>query len=207
MIAQQSGANRMDDPIYSGSADSGPVAGGGYEPRRIVVSNQSNGTGWSIILVFACVALGFTASAADYERIVATSERNQRELLATECSAVEGQLEDLGKFLANPHTRLIPLAGSGEFAADPAAIAWNAVERHGYFLCDDLPVLDAGSGYELWALQGMAEPVKIEMWNTKPGISVYPFRFWQPIAGKMRLEVTAGPRSVQKNPFFAGEIE
>jgi hypothetical protein len=197
----------MDDPIYSGSDDSGPVADGRHKRRGIAVSNQANGTGWSIILVFACVALGFTASAADYERIAATSERNQRELLATECSAVEGQLEDLGKFLADPHTRLIPLAGSGEFAADPAAIAWNAVERHGYFLCDDLPVLDSGRGYELWASQGMDDPVKVAMWDIKPGASVYPFRFWQPIAGKVRLEITAGPRSAQKSPVFAGEIE
>ena len=145
----------MDDPIYSGSVPDWPAG----TAANIAVSNQPHGTGWSIVLVFACVALGFTASAADYERIVANSERNQAGLLGTECSAVEGQIEDLGKFLADPNTRLIPLVGSGEFAAAPAAIAWNSVQRHGYFLCDDLPVLDSGRGYELWALHGMDDPV------------------------------------------------
>jgi hypothetical protein len=189
----------MSEPIYSGPDQAGQA--------KIAVSNHSNGTGWSIVLVFACVALGFTASAADYERIVATSERNHAELLGTECSAVEGKIEDLGKFLADPNTRLIPLAGSGEFAANPAAIAWNAVEQHGYFLCDDLPVLDSGRGYELWALHGMNDPVKVAIWDVKPGASVYPFRVWEPMAGKIRLEITAGPRSVEKSPVFAGEIE
>jgi hypothetical protein len=197
----------MDDPIYSGSAQTGPVATGPREQPGITASNQPHGTGWSIILVFACVALGFTASAADYERIVATSERDHAGLVATECSAVEGQIEDLGKFLADPNTRLIPLAGSSEFAAAPAAIAWNSVERRGYFLCDDLPILDTGRGYELWALHGMDDPVKIAMWDSKPGTSVYPFRVWQPTTGKTRLEITAGPRSSQKGPVFAGEIE
>jgi hypothetical protein len=192
----------MDDPIYSGSVQTGP-----QEQRRISGSNQPHGTGWSIVLVFACVALGFTASAADYERIVANSERNRAGLLGTECSAVEGQIEDLGKFLADPNTRLIPLVGSGEFAAAPAAIAWNSVQRHGYFLCDDLPVLDSGRGYELWALHGADDPMNIAIWDVKPGASVFPFRVWEPTTGKMRLEITAGPRSVEKSPVFAGEIE
>jgi hypothetical protein len=192
----------MSEPIYPG-----PAAGGQRQQRGIAVSDQPHSTGWSIIFVFACVALGFTASAADYERIVATSERNQAGLLGTECSAVEGQIEDLGKFLADPNTRLIPLVGSGEFAAAPAAIAWNSVQRHGYFLCDDLPVLDSGRGYELWARHGMDDAVKVAGWDAKPGASVYPFRVWEPTAGKMRLEITAGPRSGEKSPAFAGEIE
>ena len=49
------------------------------------------------------------------------------ELLATECSNAEGQLEDLGKFLADPHTQLIPLTRSGGFAANRAMIAWNPI--------------------------------------------------------------------------------
>jgi len=197
----------MDEPIYSRPISAGPDSTGPGYQRPPPPSNQPQNAGWSVILIFACVALGFTASAADYERIAATGERNHAELLATECSSAEGQLEDLGKFLADPHTHLIPLTRSGELAVNPAVIAWNTVDRRGYFLCDDLPVLDAGRGYELWALRAMSDPVKLATLDAKPGLSVYPFRDWAGMSGKMRLEITAGPRSVEKNPVFAGDIE
>jgi hypothetical protein len=184
----------MNDPIYSGPD----------YPRQVYQTQRS---GWSIVLIFACVALGFTASAADFERIVASRERNEAELLATECSTAEGKLEDLGKYLADPNTRLISLTRSGEYAARPAVIAWNSPQRQGYFLCDDLPVLDAGEGYELWALSGSDDPVKVATIDARPGDSVYPFRIWQTTAGKLRLEITAGSRSQEKSPVFAGEIE
>ena len=192
----------MSDPINSGPDSSGPRA-----RQAISASNQAHSTGWPVVLVFSCIALGFTASAADYERIAANSERNHAELLATECSNAEGQLEDLGKFLADPHTQLVPLTRSGRFAANPAMIAWNPVERHGYFLCDHLPVFDAGQGYQLWALRGMDDPAKLATLDAKPGISVYPFRLWQGMVGKMRLEITAGARLADKSPAFAGDIE
>jgi hypothetical protein len=193
----------MNEPIYSGPVSSGPVS------SRSVSSGPGggNGTGWSLILIFACVALGFTASAADYERIAATGERNHAELLATECSSVEGQLEDLGKFLADPQTRLISMTRQTGFAASPGVIAWNTAQGHGYFLCDGLPILNAGHGYELWAIQGTNDPVKLATFDAKPGISVYPLEDEQGMSGKMRLELTAGPRSMEKNPVFAGDIE
>jgi hypothetical protein len=176
-------------------------------PGRADRRDEPGGTSWAIILVFACIALGFTASAADYERIVANQERDQAGLVATECSVAEGKLEDIGKFLADPHTRLISLSGTGGFATEPAAIAWNSIEQNGYFLCDTLPAQDAGRGYELWALNGMGEPVKVADWDAKPGASVFPFKVEQPFEAKTRLEITAGPRSADKSPAFAGEIE
>jgi hypothetical protein len=183
-----------------------PMNSGADEQHGDSLSNQS-GSGWLLILILACVALGFTASATEYERVAASNERNHAELLATECSAVEGHLEDLGKFLADPHTRLFPLMGSEEFARNYAVIAWNTSEQKGYFMCDNLPVRDAGSGYEIWALHGNDEPLKVTTIDAKPGASVYPFRTSQGKTGKMRLEVTAGPRSLENSPVFAGEIE
>lgn len=187
----------MTEPIYSG-------------PNSAALSRvpaRPEPSGWPVVLVFACVALGFTAAAAEYERVAATTERNHAELLATECSVAEGKLEDLGKFLADPHTRLITLARSGSFAGNTAMVAWNSVEGHGYFFCDDLPTLDADSGYEVWALRASGEPVRIAILDAKAGASVYPLRGLQTMSGKMRLEITAGPRLPDKSPVFAGDIE
>jgi hypothetical protein len=169
-------------------------------------ASQGERAGWAVILIFACLALGFAASAAEYERIVATGERHHAELLAAECSIAEGQLEDLGKFLADPHTRFIPLTRSGGFASSAAMIAWNPPDGHGYFFCDDLPVLAGDHQYEVWALHGMDEPLKIGAFDARAGTSVYPLRAMA-MTGKMRLEITAGPRSVQNSAVFAGEIE
>jgi len=185
----------MIDSMNSGSVNEKENAG------------AASGSGWSLILIFACVALGFTAAAAEYERAAATSERNHAEILATECSAAEGHLEDLGKFLADPHTRLFSLNGAVGFARNNAVVAWNSAMRQGYFMCDDLPIRDVGSGYEIWALHNSEAPVKVATIDAKPGASVYPFRTSQENTGKIRLEVTAGPRSVENSPVFAGEIE
>jgi len=177
---------------------------------------------WPVILIFACAALGFTASMVDYERSVARSERDRAEMLATECSLAQSQLEDLGKFLSDPGTRLIPLTGSGAFGSSTASIAWNMAGGHGYLVCDSLPVLDAGRGYEIWALQGGDDPVKLVTVDARPGLSIYPLRlsemnlsrgnfsrgnFSGTNSGKMRVEITAGPRAEDKTPIFAGEIE
>lgn len=169
-------------------------------------------TGRPITLVFACAALGFVASALQYERVVAGTERNRAELLAMAYSTAQGQLEDFGRFLSDPHTRLISLAASESVASKRAVIAWNAADRTGYFLCDDLPVLDSGTNYELWALHGSDDPVKLASIGAKPGDSIYPLGSWpvgswRGIEGKIRVEVTAGPRSVAKTPVFSGEIE
>jgi hypothetical protein len=183
------------------------MSGGHFEQRANVKSQPSPGTGWAMVLVFACIALGFVASVAEYERMDASTERNRAELLATSYSTIEGQLEDIGKFLADPHTRIISLKGSQGLSSTAAVIAWNTAEQNGYFLCDALPTLDSGTGYEIWTLHENDDPVKVATINAKPGASVYPFRSWQAIPGKLRLEVTAGPRAAVKTPVFAGDIE
>jgi hypothetical protein len=159
------------------------------------------------LLIFACLALGFAASAVQYERIAATSQRNRAELLATADSRMEGQLEDLGKLLSEPQTRMIRLTGSPGSSVANAVIAWNAAARRGYLLCDQLPVLDSGSGYELWALHGSDDPVKIATIVAKAGDSVYLFQAWREMEGKIRLQITAGPRSSGKPPILVGDIE
>jgi hypothetical protein len=167
---------------------------------------------WPIILIFACAALGFTASMVDYERSAMRSERDRAEMLATDCALAQGQLEDLGKFLSDPGTRLIPLTGSGALGSSTASIAWNMSRGHGFLLCDSLPVLDAGSGYEIWAQQVGDGPVKLVTVDARPGMSIYPLQLSGANisganSGKMRVEITAGPRAEDKTPIFAGEIE
>ena len=160
---------------------------------------------WLSLLVLACLAMGFAASAVQYERIAATNQRNRAELLATADSRMEGQLEDLGKFLSQPQTRIIRLTGSAGSSIANAVIAWNAAAGRGYLLCDQLPVLDCG--YEIWVLHGGDDPVKIATIVAKAGDSVYLFQALGAMDGKIRLEITAGPRSSDKPPILVGEIE
>ncbi|MGD0387943.1 MAG: anti-sigma factor [Tepidisphaeraceae bacterium] len=187
----------MTDPIYHGP-DVNRAAASAAHGRR---------SNWSGLLVFACLALGFVASAVQYERVAATSQRDRAEILATADSRMEGQLEDLGKLLSDPQTRMVRLTGSPGSSVANAVIAWNAAARRGYLLCDQLPVLDSGSGYELWALHGGDDPVKIATIVAKAGDSVYLFQAWGEMDGKIRLQITAGPRSSDKPPILAGEIQ
>jgi hypothetical protein len=187
----------MTDPTYDGP-----------DAQRPAASPTAGGrSGWAGVLVFACLALGFAASAVQYERVAVTSQRNRAEILATADSRVEGQLEDLGKFLSDPQTRMIRLTGSAGSPVANAVIAWNTAARRGYLLCDQLPVLDSGNGYELWALHGGDEAVKIATIVAKAGDSVYLFQAWRAMDGKIRLQITAGPRSSGKPPILAGEIQ
>ncbi len=185
---------------------SDPNSPAGRGPRTQVVYLRSHRSEWTGVLLLACLALGFAASIAEYERVMLSAERQRAEALATRSSLAEGQLEDIGKFLSDSHTRLTALHGMGS-AGNDAVVAWNSLNQDGYFFCDDLPVLEAGSGYELWALHGTDVPVKLATIHAEPGASVYPFRSWPSTPGKLRLEVTAGPRNSAGNPIFAGEIE
>jgi len=187
----------MTDPSYYGRDAERPAANAA-PPRR---------SGWAGVLILACLALGFAGSAVQYERVAATSERNRAEILAAADSRTEGQLEDLGKLLSDPQTRMVRMAGLPGSSVANAVIAWNAGARRGYLLCDQLPVLDSGGGYELWALHGGDEPVKIATIVAKAGDSVYLFQAWRAMDGKIRLEITAGARSSGKAPILAGEIE
>ena len=51
------------------------MSGGHFEQRAKIISQPSHRSGWSIVLVFACIALGFVASVAEYERMDANTER------------------------------------------------------------------------------------------------------------------------------------
>ena len=113
-------------------------------------------------------------------------------MLATADSRMEGQLEDLGKFFSEPQTRMIRLTGSPGSSVANAVIAWNTSSPRGYLLSDQLPVLDSGSGYELWMLHGGDDPVKIATIVAKAGQSVYPFQAWGAMEGRIRLQITAG---------------
>lgn len=162
---------------------------------------------WTGLLIFACLGLGFAASAAQYERITATAQRSRADIFADMDSVVEGRLEDVGKFLANPQTRLIRLSPSDETGIRGAVIAWNAAAQRGYLLCDQLPVLDQGDTYQLWAIGAANDPVRVATFKPRIGNSVYSFQAGSEIAGKMRVEITAGARSPDKSPILAGEID
>src|SRR5580658_4548372 len=114
--------------------------------------NQDPRTPWAGSLILACLGLGFAASAVEFERVAATAQRNRANTLAAVDSVYEGRLEDIGKFLSDPQTRLIRLAPSDDAGISSAVVAWNAAAQRGYLLCDDLPVLNSGNNYEMWAI-------------------------------------------------------
>jgi hypothetical protein len=132
--------------------------------------------GWTPILIFACLALGFTASAVEYERARAVGERDRANLLAADDSVVAGRIEDLGKFLADSQTRWIRLTDPQNTVGMHAVVAWNAQNQSGYLFCDQLPPLDAGTSYELWTLHGSDDPQSVAAIAPQAGASVYPFR-------------------------------
>lgn len=166
----------------------------------------ARGSGWGAMLVVACLALGFCASAVEYERVWGQGQHQRAELLATADSEVAGQLEDLGRFLADPQTRLIRLKGMDSSPIGDAAIVWNAPRQEGYLLCDQLRVLDEGTAYEVWTRRGSDEPIRIAGIQPKAGQSVYPFRATG-VKSRDRLEITAGPPSARNAPILTGEFD
>jgi hypothetical protein len=166
---------------------------------------------WPLVLIFACLGLGFTASAVQYERVSATVQRDRADILAGVDSVMEGRLEDIGKFLSNPQTQLIHLAPSADSGIASAVIAWNSAQQRGYLMCDQLPILEQGDNYELWAISSSDGAVKLASIQAKAGRSVYSFQptglLGASVAAKTRVEITAGARSPNKSPMWAGEIE
>jgi hypothetical protein len=179
------------------SADPPPL---GHERAR------RQGSSWATTLILACLALGFTASAVEYERVRVRSEQERAEWLSTADSSMEGQFEDLGKFLADPQTRLIRLTGLESSPLPSAAIAWNTSEQKGYLLCDQLPALNAGMAYEVWVRRGSDAPIRIAGIQPEAGSSVYLFRATG-VKSRDRLEISAGPPSAGKTPILTGEFE
>lgn len=160
---------------------------------------------WSGTLILACLALGFTASAIKVEQSRIRSEQDRANILATADSAVESRLEDLGRFLAEPQTRLVRLSRLDPSASD-AVIAWNSSLRRGYLLCDGLPPLDPQVDYEMWVMRGSGAPVRLAGVNARAGISAYPFQADGDLEQKDHVEITAGPREAGKSPIFSGDI-
>lgn len=173
----------------------------------MAVRKQGTGrSGWGMTLVLACLALGFTASAVEYEQARVKGERERAGMLAIADSEVEGQLEDLGKFIAEPETRVIRLTGENASPIGSAVIVWNASEEKGYLLCDELKMLEPAMMYELWVKRGTEEPMKIAGIEPRAGVSVYLFRA-SGVKSQDRLEIMAGPRSAGKSPILSGEFD
>jgi hypothetical protein len=185
-------SNETPNPTYP------RTAGLGQATRR--------GPGWAGTLILACLALGFCASAVELERSWGLGQQQRAELLATADSEVSGQLEDLGRFLADPQTRLIRLNLGNSSAVGSASVVWNASREKGYLLCDQLRMLDADAAYEVWARHGSEQPIRLAGIYPKSGQSVYPFRA-SGVKTRDRLEITAGPRSAGNAPIFTGEFD
>jgi hypothetical protein len=165
-------------------------------------------TAWTPILIFACLALGFTASAVEYERARVVGERDRANILAADDSVVAGRIEDLGKFLADSQTRWIRLTNPQNTIGIHAVVAWNAQSQSGYLFCDQLTPLDGGNNYELWTLHGSDDPQSVGAVAPEAGASVYPFRLkGEGMVIGNRLEITAGPRSESKTPILSGAID
>ncbi len=183
---------------------------GGTLRQEWALRHDSGGRGWGTTLVLACLALGFTASAVEYERVQVKGERDRVGLLGAADSEVEGKLEDLGKFLAEPQTSVIrltrPDSGADSSPIANAALAWNGSQQKGYLLCDELRALDPAVMYELWIRRGSDEPMKIAGIEPKAGVSVYLFRA-SGVKSQDRLEITAGPPSAGKSPILSGEFD
>jgi hypothetical protein len=163
---------------------------------------------WPTVVIFACLALGFLASAVEFQRTTIQTQRQQTQVLATADSEVEGRMEDVGKFLSDPQTKNIHLLGADGQAVSHAVIAWNAAQQSGYLFCDQLPVLDTGIGYELWGLRPSADPVKIASVQATAGTSVYPFRIRDHgMEIGNRIEITAGPRSATNSALLSGQVD
>ncbi|HEX4053952.1 MAG TPA: anti-sigma factor [Tepidisphaeraceae bacterium] len=175
-------------------------------PALGYVQEPARGTGWGAMLVVACLALGFSASAVEYERVWGQGQQQRAELLETADSEAAGQLEDLGKILADPQTRLIRLTAMDASPITNAMIVWNSSRQKGYFLCDQLRMLDAGMTYEVWTRRGSDEPIRIAGIQPKAGQSVYPFRATG-AQSRDRLEISAGAPSAQNAPILTGEFD
>src|SRR5215469_16800728 len=87
---------------------------------------RASTTSWTPILILTCLALGFTASAVEYERARAVGERSRASVLAADNSVAHGRMEDLGKFLSDSQTRWIRLTSPDHASALHAVVAWNA---------------------------------------------------------------------------------
>ena len=176
------------------------------KPAGAIVYRRS--TAWTPILIFACLGLGFAASAVEYERARAVGERDRANILAADDSVAAGRIEDLGKFLADSQTHWMRLTNPANSIGIHAVLAWNAQSQSGYLFCDQLPPLDGGNHYELWTLRGSDDPQSIGTIAPQAGVSVYPFRLQSGglVIGN-RLEITAGPRSESKSPILSGEID
>jgi hypothetical protein len=191
--------DRISDSNEKPALGQGWISGWALE-RRL------GATGWGMTLVLACLALGFMGSAVEYERVRVKGERERAGLLATADSEVEGRLEDLGKFLADPGTSVIRLTGADSSPIADAVIAWNASEQKGYLLCDNLKALQPATVYEMWVRRGSDEPMRIAGIEPKAGVSVYLFRA-SGVKSQDRLEITAGPPSTGKSPILSGEFD
>jgi hypothetical protein len=176
-------------------------------PPVPVETHRDASLGWGGALVVACLILGVLGSLVQYERSELRSEQARAAGFQTEDSLMEARSEDLGRFLAQPQTRLIRLTGTDASSDVEAALALNPAKPMGYFLCDQLQALDHGSHYEIWTRSGAEEARQMGGIDARPGVSVYPFKADLDLKGANRVEITAGPRSAGNGPIFVGEMD
>lgn len=176
-------------------------------PSIPVVDKHTPSFGWGALLIAACLALGLLGSLAQYERFQFKAQRIRADDLGATESLIAAQNEDLGRFLAEPQTRLIRLTCTNSSPAVNAALLLNPAKQVGYLLCDQLQVLDHGVQYEIWATGASEEARQMAGIDARAGVSVYPFKTDLELKGANHVEITAGPRSSGNGPILVGDMD
>jgi hypothetical protein len=163
-------------------------------------------SGWGAVLVIACLAIGLLAAAVQMLREQLRTEEYRANEMNTSAVFVESQAENLGKFMADPHTVLVGMSGSSGSAVHSASLAWNPAQNSGVLFCDELPIFDASRQYEIWSTGDAGSASRLAEIRAKPGTSVYPFKAIPTSGDVSRFEITAGPRVPGQAPILAGSL-
>ncbi len=193
--------SEMDDPLYM-TGTSAEVSANRTQPiyRPRITHN------WGASLVIACLALGFVSAVVVCERNLFTSERGHAIELNNAMATLEARDWELGRVMADPQTRFIPLSGMNSTFQN-AMLVWNYSRQFGVLCCDQLPALNSELQYQIWALSRVSHknaPQFLGQVNAVPGTSIYPFRSSQSPLQFDRIEVTAGPWTADAQSVLGG---
>ena len=152
----------------------------------------------------ACVAMGILGAYVEVQGTRLSDEKAIANSLKTSATVLQSRDEDVGRVMADAHTRFIHLVGSDGTPAASATAAWNQAMGSGFLFCDQLPAIDSGLKYQVWMIDSGNEAVSLGVLDAQPGVSVYDFHPGGPIGVPVRIEVTAGGRRAGKPPVLTG---
>lgn len=169
--------------------------------------HEAGSSSWAGVLIVCCLALGFLAAMFHWQQTRYQTERDRAGTLLTAAELSMARAESLGRNMADPRTRLIRLSGPMLAETGGAALAYNEAIHWAALFCDQLPVLDSGRHYEIWAGDDEAPWARLASIDAQPGTSVYAFH-WSAAPGRLqRIEISAGPRLSRQQPLLSGRIQ